>query len=76
MRAVSPQMSAAPQPPRSSTDQPSGSQHEAGIRQTDYEPVVPAERLQELTFLDDCLSHRLYLLLVAPEPSQGAAART
>src|SRR5262249_44754829 len=32
-------------------------QQEAGIREADHEPVVPAKRLQELTFLDDCLSH-------------------
>src|SRR5207244_3997289 len=35
------------------------SQQEAWIRETDHEPVVPAERLQELAFLDDCLSHAL-----------------
>ena len=32
-------------------------EEESGGRESDDEPVVPAEPLEELTFLDDCLSH-------------------
>ena len=59
MAAVIPQISAAPQPPRSRTDQPSDPSRKPGIREADHEPVVPAQRLQELAFLNDCLSHAL-----------------
>ena len=32
-------------------------EQEARIRQGDDEPVVPAKRLEELSFLDYCFSH-------------------
>ena len=36
---------------------PERPQQKAWIREADDEPVVPAERLEKLSFLDDCLSH-------------------
>ena len=57
-------------------------QHEARIRETDDETVVPAKRLQELAFLDyrhadpcitgNCLSHH-YLPLVHESVVNGRA---
>ncbi len=34
-----------------------GSEEEARIRERDHKSVVPAERLDEMPFLDDCLGH-------------------
>ena len=32
-------------------------EQEARRRESDHEPVVPAELLEEMSFLDDCFSH-------------------
>ena len=38
-------------------------EQEAGVGERDHEPVVPAESLDEMSFLDDCLRHRNLLRL-------------
>ena len=52
-----PHSSAAPQPPRSPDRVPERAQQEAGVREGDDETVVPAKRLEELTFLYYCCRH-------------------
>ena len=51
------------------------SEQEARIRERDHEAVVPAQGLEELAFLDHCLSHALPPCLVGVNRAAPGAAR-
>ena len=51
------------------------SEQEARVREADHESVVPAERLQELALLDDCLSHDSSSSSAIPAPSRQYEGR-
>ena len=55
--AEMPQSSAAPHPPRSPHRVAERAEQEARRRECDDEAVVPAERLEEMSFLDNRFSH-------------------